>query len=53
MLSCQVNEYGIVVNETDIFSVNVSLIDSVSSLIVEDINWEVILEKKKKIIRLY
>ena len=49
MLSCQINEYGVVVNETEIFSVSVSLIDSVSSLIVEDINWEVILGKKRRL----
>ena len=41
ILSCQVNENNIVVNETDLFSITVSLIDKYTSQIVTNIEWQV------------
>ena len=40
VLTCQVNEQNIIVNETQLFNVTVSLIDSVSSQIVPNIAWQ-------------
>ena len=40
VLTCQVNEKNIIVNETELFSITVSLIDSVSSQIVPNIAWQ-------------
>ena len=44
VLSCRVNEIGIVVNETGLFTVSVSLIDSFTAQIVQNISWQVILK---------
>ena len=39
-LSCQINEQNLIVNETQLFSITVSLIDSYSSQIVPNIEWQ-------------
>ena len=41
VLTCQVNEEGLVVNQASIFSITVSLIDTVTSQIVSNIAWQV------------
>ena len=41
LLKCQVNEMNLVVNATDLFSMTVSLIDSVSAQKLQNIAWKV------------
>ena len=41
ILSCQINEKKLVVNEAELFSITVSLIDNYSAEIVSNISWAV------------
>ena len=42
VLSCKINENNIVADESDLFLVTVSIIDSISSKIIPNISWAVI-----------
>ena len=41
ILNCKVNEVGLVVNQSNSFSVTVSLIDKISSQTIPNIAWQV------------